>query len=401
MQRPFLSSLFFVGALSCSSTSNGNAPTTSTCGPTPTDVPAWLSNAKILACGHSNAEQDCRTGICQHNENVDTMAWRGAIYLVHRTALSQVLGPNSALHVYRSTDGGVTFTDLATIPAPIAPLGSDDKATAGRDLRDPCFYVVGDRLMIKALTRLPVTSARDSNVDTIAINVATTDGVHWSAMKEMGPVGWSFWRIKQIGGVYYTAAYEDGDKSVVLFSSTDGLTWTKGATVWDVAADTPLETELQEMPSGRMLALVRMDGTNDELFGNQGRLRTKVCWSMPPYDKFDCPAEIDGQRLDGPITFTWKNRLFIVARRHLQPTNKKRTTLFEITGTLDGGPIDVRAIGDLPSAGDTSYAGVAPIDDHRFVVSWYSGDIVDDVDWVQGMLGLSDVWTATIDSNKL
>ena len=33
----------------------------------------------------------------------------------------------------------------------------------------------------------------------------------------------------------------------------------------------------------RMLGLVRMDGNNFELFGNQGRLRTKVCWSVRPY----------------------------------------------------------------------------------------------------------------------
>jgi hypothetical protein len=28
-----------------------------------------------------------------------------------------------------------------------------------------------------------------------------------------------------------------------------------------------------------MLALVRMDGTDAELLGDQGRLRTKICWS--------------------------------------------------------------------------------------------------------------------------
>ena len=360
-----------------------------------------MTNPQILACGHDDSVQDCRTGICQHNENTDMITWNGAIWLVHRTAMSQVLGPNSALHVYKSTDSGATFTDVATIAAPLDPLGPDDKGTSGRDIRDPCFYVVGDTLMMKALTRLPVLSERDSNVDTIAVNMQSTDGVHWSAPKEMGPVGWGFWRIKQNAGVYYTAAYQDGDLQVVLYSSTDGVTWTKGATVYDVSADTPLETELQFMPSGRVLALVRMDGTDDEIYGNTGRLRTKVCWSTPPYSSFDCPAEFDGERLDGPVSFTWNDRLFVVARRHLQPTNKKRTTLFEITGTLDGGPIDIKEIGDLPSAGDTSYAGVVPIDDHRFVVSWYSGDLVDDVDWVQGMLGLADIWTATIDLSKI
>jgi hypothetical protein len=372
-------------------------------------TPPWMSAAKILVNGHDVANEDCRTGICRHNENTDLVRFKGAIYLVHRTAISQILGPNSALHVYRSTDDGATFTQTAVIPAPIAPLSADDKATAGRDLRDPHFVVVhpagaapgDDTLIIKALTRLPVTSPRDSFVDTMAIAVTSKDGATWTPMQVIGPVGYSFWRIKEHAGTYYTAAYEDGDKSVTMFSSTDGLAWTKGAVVYDVAADTPLETELQFMPSGRLLALVRMDGTDDELFANKGRLRTKVCWSTAPYSKFDCPSEITGQRLDGPVSFMVGARLFVIARRHLQPTNKKRNTLFEVTGNLEGGPIDVVALGDTPSAGDTAYAGAVMLDGHRALTTWYSGDVVEDVDWVQGMLGLSDIWQGTIDFDQV
>ena len=56
--------------------------------------------------------------------------------------------------------------------------------------------------------------------------------------------------------------------------------WTAGPAIYGVSADTPLETELIFTPSGkRMLALVRIDGTDDELLGNTGRLRTKVCWA--------------------------------------------------------------------------------------------------------------------------
>src|SRR5258708_37623934 len=114
----------------------------------------------------------------------------------------------------------------------------------------------------------------------------------------MAPTGQGFWRIKEHGGVDYTAAYADGDTMVTLYSSTDGVAWTKGALVYGVAADTPLETELVFMPSGKLLALVRMDGTDQELLGDMGRLRTKVCWADPPsYAAFTCPQELTGQRL--------------------------------------------------------------------------------------------------------
>ncbi len=366
-------------------------------------LPAWLSEAKVLVSGHDVGNEDCRTAICRHNENTDLVRFKGAIYLVHRTAVSQILGPNSSLHVYRSTDGGKTFAKTAIIAAPKDKVGAEDKGTEGRDLRDPHFLIVGDKLMIKALTRLPVLSGRDSNVDTIAVGTSSTDGTTWTPLAPIGPVTWSYWRIKEKAGVYYNVAYEDGDKQVVLFSSTDGVKWTKGPVVYDVAADTPLETEIEIMPSGRMLALVRMDGNDEELLGSKGRLRTKVCWSMPPYSSFSCPQEITGQRLDGPVSFFWNGRLFVVARKHqLGPNgNKKRTTLFELTGTLDGGSLSIKDWGDFPSAGDTAYAGAVPIDETHVLVTWYSGDLEDDEDWFRGMLLLSDIWQGTIDMSKL
>src|SRR5262249_50271795 len=156
------------------------------------------------------------------------------------------------------------FTQTAVLPA-----------VMGRDIRDPHFYTVGDKLHIKTLARLAVESARDSNVDTIALGTSSSDGETWSDLTAIGPKTWSFWRIKEQKGVYYSAAYEDGDKSVSLSSSTDGVSWTKGAPIYTESEDTPLETELTFMPSGKLLALVRTDGTDEELLGDQGRLRTQ------------------------------------------------------------------------------------------------------------------------------
>ncbi len=347
---------------------------------------AVVESPIIMVPGVGVANQDCRTGICQHNENTDLVVWKGATYLVHRTAKSQVLGPNSALHIYRTTDAGAHFTDLATLPAEL-----------GRDLRDPHFYTVGDTLYLKALARLPLTTPRDSDVDTVSLRFSTTDGTNWAYEGEMGPHGWSFWRIRQVKGVLYSAAYQDGDKSVVMYSSTDGKTWTAGATVYDVAADTPLETELMFFPSGRLLALVRTDGDNNELIGTQGRLRTFPCWADPPYAAFTCPGPINGQRFDGPMGFFWKERLFVIARKHLGEDGRKRTALFELSGDFTTNSIPVvteRA--ELPSAGDTSYAGAVPVDDHRWLVTWYSSNLLDDETWITALLNASDIWKTTL-----
>ena len=95
-----------------------------------TNHASWLTSSRVLQDGVDETNDDCRTGPCPHDENTDLTIFDGATFLVHRTAESQVLGPNSSLRVYRSDDHGGTWTLLAIIPAP------DD-----RDLRDPSFYV--------------------------------------------------------------------------------------------------------------------------------------------------------------------------------------------------------------------------------------------------------------------
>jgi len=359
-------------------------------------LPSWMDDAHVFVSGHDlENEQDCRDVICRHNENVDMIAWNGAYWLVHRTARSQVLGPNSALHVYRSDDGA-SFTETALIQAP-----------SDRDLRDPHFYVVGNDLYIHAITRLPVSSVRDTSVDSISVATHSSDGATWSALQNIGPEGWSFWRAKKNNGVYYSAAYADGDASVSLFSSTDGLAWTQGAQVYGVTADTPLETELVFMPSGRMLALVRTDGSDAVYLGQQPPISTRVCWAIPPYDSFSCPQTLDGVRLDGPLAFFWKTRLFVIARKHILTDTlcRKRTALYEIVpqggGTLDGGPIGIKEIGEIPSAGDTSYAGYAMLDANRAVVGWYSGDLYLDESWQTAIFDLTDIWLGTIDFSRV
>jgi hypothetical protein len=343
-----------------------------------------IVESHILVDGFDETNLDCRTGLCVHDENTDLTVFGGATYLVHRTAESQILGPNSSLRVSRSTDHGKTWSLLAVIPAP-----------SDRDLRDPSFYVdATGALALKAITRLPVNSSRDSDVDSITVRTTSTDGgTTWSDLAPIGPETWSFWRVKaDTDGMLYAAAYADGDSSVKMFSSPDGIAWTAGAMIYDVAEDTPLETELIFTDAG-VTALVRMDGTDAELLGSQGRLRTKVCTATRPYTSFSCDGELTGVRLDGPVAFAYQNRQLVIARKHiLGVENKKRTALYEITDTT------WTELGEFPSAGDTSYAGVAPIDDAgKFLVTYYSSNVPQDGPWARAMFGPTDIWQATID----
>ena len=122
---PFVAACsLFLASHACTSSSSSTTPSTDAGADVgvPIVTPPWLSGAKVLVDGHAFDDPflDCRTVICRHNENTDLTTYKGAIYLVHRTAISQTLGPNSALHVYKTTDAGATFTETARIPAPIA-----------------------------------------------------------------------------------------------------------------------------------------------------------------------------------------------------------------------------------------------------------------------------------------
>jgi hypothetical protein len=105
------------------------------------------------------------------------------IWFVHRTAGSQLLAPNSSLRVSRSRDGGRSFHLQAVIPA-----------QPDRDIRDPHFYVVGQRLYIKAITRLPGFAVRDMDAGTTSVDMHSRDGRRWTRPHPMGPVRWGFWR---------------------------------------------------------------------------------------------------------------------------------------------------------------------------------------------------------------
>jgi hypothetical protein len=368
-------------------------------GPPP---PPWLTNQRILVPGVGVTNRTCTGGmVCQHSENTDLINFQGGIVLVHRTAFSQVLNHNCSLRFYRSDDGGASYQLMSTIDGPTA---ATYPAFGDRDLRDPSLFILPDgRLAFKALIRTETNSTRDSNVDSITVEATSNDGGHtWSPLTAIAPPMWSFWRVRQHAGVYYAAAYEDGDIDVRMFSSTDGLTWTMGADVYSVAVDTPLETELVFMPSGRLLALVRVDGIDSELLGDSGRLRTIACWATAPYTSFTCPQVLDGVRFDGPVAFFHGTRLFVIAREHfIETQDRKRTTLYELGGTLEGGPLTVINHGDFPSAGDTAYAGAADVDANHVAVTWYSSDLALDPPWARAIFGPTDIRAATIDFTQI
>jgi hypothetical protein len=92
----------------------------------------------------------------------------------------------------------------------------------------------------------------------------------------------------------------------------------------------------------------------------------------------------------------------VIARKHLPGRElRKRTALYEITDELEGGPIGIVEWGELPSAGDTSYAGVVDLDGPRLRASWYSSPPADDPGWLTGFSGQTGIWQAKLNLSRL
>jgi hypothetical protein len=122
-----------------------------------------------------------------------------------------------------------------------------------------------------------------------------------------------------------------------------------------------------------------------------------MCFADPPYTTFSCPTELPG-RLDGPLAFEHGGERYIITRQHL-PMVRKRTVIYRFTGNLhDLVGVGLDLIATLPSAGDTSYAGMTWLDADHALFSYYtSNPVLGDVPWWYGSLNATDIFLATLD----
>jgi hypothetical protein len=321
-----------------------------------------------------------------HNENTDLIRWHDQTYLVFRGGeTAQIGSPKARLKVWRSSNAGDTWTLETEIFMP------------DRDIRDPKFVIEGDKLTINAISRVPGIHVRDLAGLAWTVRMETGDGRAFTTPPvRIFDETWGFWRYTWHEGTLYATGYNDGDVQVGFFSSKDGITWQKVSLIYDSMADVPSEAELRFFGE-TAVSLVRLD--NGASLLDEGH--TAVCVAQPPYESWDCSRKLD-KRLDGPNWFEHGGRQFVIARKHLDGT-RKRTAIYEIIGDLadTSQEITLVELSELMSSGDTAYVGVMPITGDQYLISWYSSDIAEDLDWLTGIVSPSNIWTAWLDFSKL
>lgn len=314
-----------------------------------------------------------------HNSNTDLTHFAGSYWLCHQASPYHLGSRRSRLLLWRSRDGRAW------------EKVTEFKNETGREYRDPKFAQINGRLFLYVLPNntiraLPVTTAYASSAD----------GVTWEPMRDIEPRGWLFWRPKTRDGVtWYVTAYWHEHGRAALLRSNGGHAWTEVSRIHE--GDACDETDFEFLPDGRMLATARLEGTADNRWGDRDAA-TLMATASPPYEQWEYTRSRI-TRLDGPCLFPYNGRVYAIARFQASRArrfaelggsySKKRTSLFAV------GPQTLTYLCDLPSAGDTSYAGIV-VNGDEAIASYYttpSGD----PPWAIAMFGRTDIRMARID----
>ncbi|HVN64431.1 MAG TPA: sialidase family protein [Candidatus Binataceae bacterium] len=319
----------------------------------------------------------------QHNSNTDLIFWHDFFFLVHAASPFH-MGTNRCRLIVRRSQDARLWETVAELNMP------------GEDIRDPKFAAIGDRLFVYALPNKGLRAAPYGTVYS-----ASDDGEHWPAFKMIEHPGWLFWRPKSPDGRnwYVPAYWHDHGKSILL-TSTDGVAWSIVSEIYNGEGND--ETDIEFLSDGKMLATARLEVTPDNPLGNANS-STLIAIASPPYTDWRY-AKSTVTRLDGPALFRHDGQVFAVARYQPGPRgfftrlgsalSRKRTSLFVVEENR------LVWLSDFPSAGDTSYAGVA-IRDGNLYASYYTSDITRDYPWLVGMLMRSDIRIAKVGLESL
>jgi hypothetical protein len=319
----------------------------------------------------------------QHNSNTDLIYWQGMFYLVHAASPYHFASKQCHLILRRSED--------AHNWSKIAEFSSTDE-----DIRDPKLACINGKLFLFAL----VNRSFDPEPYT-TVYATSLDGQNWSPFNKIEPQGWLFWRPKsQDGKTWYVPAYWWEHGKSVLFRTNDGENWHEVSTIYE--GDRNDETDIEFLADGRLIATARLENSFN-VFGDQ-RGCTLVTISNPPFAEWCEVSKSQVTRLDGPCLFAYQGRIYAAGR--YQPYQggpfawqgsvfaAKRTSLYEVG---EGG---LKYLGDLPSAGDTSYVG-AVLQGEQVYLCYYTSDTGKDYPWIIGMLEPSQIMMVKLDLRRL
>ena len=320
----------------------------------------------------------------KHNAFTDLLFWHDSFWLIYVSSPSHFASKKSRLVLLRSSDAQ-TWHEVQKFDG------------NGEDIRDPKLAVIQGQMFLYALLNQKFDP---EPYKTIAAH--SPDGLNWSSFREVSPSGWLMGKpVTSDNQVWYAPAHRLDHGAAVLLKSTDGVDWSIHSQIFAGKEERADETAIQFLQDGRLIAATRLEA-GSSLFGSP-QAGTLISVAASPFASWAEITRSHVTRLDGPTLFGFENQVYAVGRSQPKVAapfqglgsafSQKRTALFLVQENAAG----LIHLTDLPSCGDTSYAGVA-IADEKVFISYYTNDPRRDVPWLLGMLLPTRIQMVEIDS---
>lgn len=306
----------------------------------------------------------------EHHSNTDLCKFDGRYIMVHASSPWH-FGASRCRLVVRSSEDGKIWKFLTEISLP------------GEDVRDPTLAEIDGTLFMYffanfRLDPLPYTT----------YVCHSEDAETWSSPRPLSIIEELLWRPRTIDGkTFYAPAYTREQTRVALFSTTDGVEWSEVSTICD--RDKANETDIIFRSDGTLIGTLRIE-MSPSFWGHHPEGHTSIAIAEPPYKKWNLSRSYL-TRLDGPCLFQIGDRTYACGRRHLGGPKwmgscwgRKRTSLYLLE------PDRLVFLSDLPSCGDTAYAG-AVVDEDSVLICYYTSPPGKDWFWLMGMLSKSSI----------
>lgn len=337
----------------------------------------------------------CGTTLKAHN-NVDLIRYNGRYYMAYRTAPFHFASDQCRINVVSSDDGQHWQCDFGF--------------RTGKDMREPRFLEMNGKLWLYFF------EAGESmwKFEPGKIYAATL-GDFWSEPRPVQPEmfdGYVPWRFRVKDGKAYLSAYKgtevyrvkDGGKKchIRLFVSDDGEYWRPLSEKPEFDERWAEEGEVIFDHKGDLWGTIRLEGKGGALVWTENG---ESAWKSKPLPR----------KYDSALLFNHGVHTLLIARRHtvhdgvfmkrarlLPPKMRniysmvhywfgtKRTAIYKI----DKEKKDVVFLCDLPSKGDTAFAGIAPVGGNKYLVANYSNDVNGpDLPWIFGQIRPTYIYT--------
>jgi hypothetical protein len=330
------------------------------------------------------------------NNNLDVVRHSdGRVYLAFRSAPSHFASADTVVYVVSSADE--------------RSWDFEARFAVGTDLREPRLLSLDGRLFLYVSKLGQQPFAFEPQGVWLSERTTHARSSRWSELEALDLPDHIVWRTKTVNGRGWMSAYRGGGNiysfsadplAVGLFTSTDGRRWLPADPARPYVYDGGVsEAEFEFDADGTLFAVGRNEAGDD-----RNGFGSIVC-QAPPNAPAQWSCSSDARKFDSPLMFSHGGEVYLVARRTANGdgaydrgfgfgalrsivnqldyiSTAKRCSLFHFIKAERR----VAFLLDLPSRGDTCFAGALPGERPDEVVLYnYSSDIDGpDVAWSVG-----------------